>query len=39
MFALARLTQPGPFFERTHRLGDFVGVKAGGRLAAMAGSG
>ena len=47
MFALARLTQPGPFFEHTHRLGDFVGVKvggvkvggvrAGGRIAAMAG--
>lgn len=37
MFALARLTQPGPFFQRTHQLGDFVGVKIGGRLAAMAG--
>lgn len=37
MFALARLTQPGPFFERTHRLGDFVGVKVDGALAAMAG--
>jgi len=37
MFALARLTQPGPFFERTHRLGDFVGVKVAGQLAAMAG--
>lgn len=38
MFALARLTAPGPFFDKTHRLGDFVGVKdAGGRLLAMAG--
>jgi hypothetical protein len=38
MFALARLTQPGPFFERTHALGDFIGVKDdGGRLLAMAG--
>ena len=37
MFGLARLTQPGPFFERTHRLGDFVGVRVGGRIAAMAG--
>jgi predicted GNAT family acetyltransferase len=38
MFDLARLTQPGPFFGRTHRLGDFVGVKtAAGRLAALAG--
>jgi hypothetical protein len=25
MFDLARLTQPGPFYSRTHRLGDFVG--------------
>lgn len=37
MLALARLTEPGPFFERTHRLGDFVGVKLDGRLVAMAG--
>ena len=37
MFDLARLTQPGPFFKRTHRLGDFVGVRVEGRLAAMAG--
>lgn len=37
MLALATLTKPGPFFVRTHRLGDFVGVKQGGRLAAMAG--
>jgi predicted GNAT family acetyltransferase len=38
MLALATLTRPGPFFARTHRLGDFVGVKAAdGRLLAMAG--
>ncbi|HEY2752935.1 GNAT family N-acetyltransferase [Phenylobacterium sp.] len=37
MFALARLTQPGPFFARTHQLGEFVGVKEQGRLVAMAG--
>jgi predicted GNAT family acetyltransferase len=37
MLALATLTRPGPFFERTHQLGDFYGVKAGGRLVAMAG--
>lgn len=37
MLALAALTQPGPFFERTHQLGDFFGVKADGRLVAMAG--
>jgi predicted GNAT family acetyltransferase len=37
MLALAALTRPGPFFERTHQLGDFVGVKQGPRLLAMAG--
>jgi predicted GNAT family acetyltransferase len=37
MFALANLTRPGPFCERTHRLGDFVGVKVDGQLVAMAG--
>ncbi len=37
MLALATLTEPGPFFARTHRLGDFIGVKRDGRLVAMAG--
>lgn len=37
MFVLARLTEPGPYNAGTHRLGDFVGVKAEGRLVAMAG--
>ena len=37
MRALAELTRPGPFFARTHQLGDFIGVKADGRLIAMAG--
>jgi len=37
MLALATLTAPGPFFARTHQLGRFVGVKAGGQLVAMAG--
>jgi len=37
MMALASLTRPGPFFERTHELGGFVGVRVDGRLAAMAG--
>jgi hypothetical protein len=37
MLALATLTQPGPFFRNTHRLGNFIGVRIGGRLAAMAG--
>jgi predicted GNAT family acetyltransferase len=37
MFALARLTEPGPFFEHTHRMGNFIGVKQAGKLIAMAG--
>lgn len=37
MLALATLTEPGPFYDKTHRLGDFVGVRHGGRLVAMAG--
>ncbi|MBA3676323.1 MAG: GNAT family N-acetyltransferase [Sphingosinicella sp.] len=37
MVALATLTEPGPFLPRTHILGDFWGIKSGGRLAAMAG--
>ncbi|WGM39774.1 GNAT family N-acetyltransferase [Caulobacter sp. NIBR1757] len=37
MLALATLTRPGPFFSRTHELGDFVGVREGGVLIAMAG--
>lgn len=37
MRALAQLTEPGPFLQRTHTMGRFVGVRIGGRLAAMAG--
>jgi predicted GNAT family acetyltransferase len=37
MLALATLTEPGPFFHRTHQLGDFIGVKQNGKLVAMAG--
>jgi predicted GNAT family acetyltransferase len=37
MLALATLTVPGPFFEKTHRLGDFIGIKQDPRLIAMAG--
>lgn len=37
MLALAQLTEPGPFLPRTHTMGRFVGVRIGGRLAAMAG--
>jgi predicted GNAT family acetyltransferase len=37
MLALARLTEPGPFLERTHTMGRFLGIRLDGRLAAMAG--
>ena len=37
MLALATLTRPGPFRERTHQLGGFIGVRREGRLVAMAG--
>jgi len=37
MLALARMTEPGPFFEHTHRMGKFIGVKAKDLLIAMAG--
>lgn len=37
MLALARKTEPGPFFEHTHRMGDFIGIKAKDLLIAMAG--
>ena len=37
MLALATLTNPGPFRERTPLMGDFFGVTRDGRLAAMAG--
>lgn len=37
MLAIATLTEPGPFFALTHRLGDFFGVMVDGRLVAMAG--
>lgn len=37
MLQLAQMTQPGPFAMRTHQLGDFIGLRAGGALVAMAG--
>ncbi len=37
MLALATLTEPGPFFARTHQLGTFLGIEQDGRLLAMAG--
>lgn len=37
MVALAELTEPGPFRDRTIELGPFWGIFEGGRLVAMAG--
>lgn len=37
MRALAGLTNPGPFAPRTHELGEFLGIREDGRLAAMTG--
>ena len=37
MTALVALTKPGPFAARTHELGTFVGIRAGGELVAMTG--
>jgi ribosomal protein S18 acetylase RimI-like enzyme len=37
MVALAELTAPGPFRDRTIELGGYVGIRASGRLAAMTG--
>ena len=37
MLALATMTEPGPFFAETHRMGHFIGVRENGRLVAMAG--
>ena len=37
MQALVQLTEPGPYFSRTHEMGTYVGVKREGRIVAMAG--
>ena len=37
MLALATLTRPGPFRQRTHAMGRFIGIRAGTRLVAMCG--
>jgi len=37
MMELVELTKPGPFGPRTHELGTFLGIRIGGRLAAMTG--
>jgi predicted GNAT family acetyltransferase len=37
MIELTTLTKPGPFGPRTHELGNYVGIRSGGKLVAMAG--
>jgi ribosomal protein S18 acetylase RimI-like enzyme len=37
MLELTALTKPGPFLPETYRLGRYIGIREGGRLAAMAG--
>lgn len=37
MRALALLTEPGPFAEKTHLLGPFFGIRCSGKIVAMAG--
>jgi predicted GNAT family acetyltransferase len=37
MLSLATLTRPGPYNSRTHAFGGYIGIREGGRLAAMAG--
>ena len=37
MLALVEITKPGPFRSRTHELGQYFGIRVGGRLVAMAG--
>ena len=37
MIALAEMTKPGPFRARTHRMGQFWGIRRDGVLVAMAG--
>jgi predicted GNAT family acetyltransferase len=38
MIALVERTNPGPFAPRTVELGDYLGVRVGGALVAMAGT-
>ena len=37
MMALTELTKPGPFTQRTHELGTFLGIRIEGQLVAMTG--
>jgi len=37
MLALVERTKPGPFLERTIAMGEYIGLRRGGELIAMAG--
>jgi len=37
MLALVERTRPGPFLDRTNRMGRYIGIRRDGRLVAMAG--
>jgi predicted GNAT family acetyltransferase len=37
MMELTALTKPGPFNQRTHELGTYLGIRRDGKLVAMAG--
>jgi ribosomal protein S18 acetylase RimI-like enzyme len=37
MMELTALTKPGPFYQRTHELGTYLGIRRDGTLVAMAG--
>jgi GNAT superfamily N-acetyltransferase len=37
MIALTALTKPGPFLTRTRELGDYIGIRRGGKLVAISG--
>jgi ribosomal protein S18 acetylase RimI-like enzyme len=37
MIELTTLTKPGPYGPRTHELGNYLGIRVAGKLAAMAG--
>src|ERR1700683_3585435 len=37
MMGLTALTKPGPFNRRTYELGTYLGIRRGGKLAALAG--
>jgi predicted GNAT family acetyltransferase len=37
MIELTALTKPGPFLTRTRELGDYIGIRRGGKLVAISG--